>query len=65
MDNISNKTFKNKKNGQLYVVMHLAVECTNARCGNAFVVVYKHISNEDIIFARDFEEFIEKFEVVP
>jgi len=53
-------TWRNKKNGKLYHVLHHAVDCTNARDGQA-VVVYCPDDRPDFICVREKAEFEAKF----
>jgi voltage-gated potassium channel len=56
--------YRNKKNGQLYHVIHRAQDCTNARDGTP-VVVYAPVDNPSgLTFVRDQAEFDVKFEPV-
>lgn len=56
-------TWRNKKNGKLYRLLHHAVDCTNARDGLA-VVVYCPEENPDLISVREKSEFEAKFDKV-
>lgn len=53
-------TWRNKKNGKLYRVLHHAVDCTNARDGQA-VIVYCPDDRPDFICVREKAEFEAKF----
>jgi hypothetical protein len=51
---------KHIKTGDIYTVLHSALDATNHREGNQVVVYTKN----DIIFVRDLIEFIAKFEIL-
>lgn len=52
--------WRNRKNGKLYRVLHHAVDCTNARDGQA-VIVYCPDDRADFICVREKDEFEAKF----
>jgi len=52
--------WRNKKNGNLYRVLHHAVDCTNVRDGQA-VIVYCPDDRPDFICVREKVEFEAKF----
>lgn len=52
--------WRNRKNGKLYRVLHHAVDCTNARDGQA-VIVYCPDDRPDFICVREKDEFEAKF----
>ena len=55
------KQYRNKKNGNIYLVLALdGIDCTNERDGLK-VVIY---TNGELYFTREYEEFIAKFEPV-
>ena len=55
------KQYRNKKNGNIYLVLTLdGIDCTNERDGLK-VVIY---TNGELYFTREYEEFIAKFEPV-
>ena len=54
------KVFKNKKNGNNYLILHEARDCTNSRDG-ARILVYCPVENNSRIYVRDEAEFYEKF----
>lgn len=55
------KQFRNKKNGNIYLVITLdGIDCTNERDGLR-VVVY---TNGELYFTREYGEFMAKFEAV-
>lgn len=60
MVNMNNTTYKNNKNGNLYRVLHVATDRTNAREG-AKVIVYSPVDDPSEIAVRDESEFYEKF----
>lgn len=54
--------YKHKKSGDLYYLIFIAEDCTNARAGeNVQVAVYRK-ENDTKVYCRDYEEFIKKFE---
>jgi len=53
-------TWRNIKNGNLYRVLHHAVDCTNARDGQD-VIVYCPDDRPDFICVREKAEFEAKF----
>jgi hypothetical protein len=56
--------FRNKKNGEVYELLHTAVDCTNKGASREFIV-YKHKGTDHSrIFVREAEEFYLKFEEV-
>jgi len=56
-------TYRNRKNGKRYRLLHHAVDCTNARDGRP-VVVYCPEDRPDFVCTRDREEFEIKFEPI-
>ena len=55
------KQFRNKKNGNIYLVITLdGIDCTNERDGLR-VVIY---TNGELYFTREYEEFMAKFEAI-
>lgn len=53
------KTAVHKKTGNIYFVLDDSVlDCTNSRDGNRVVLYYR----EGKTFARDYTEFVEKFD---
>ena len=55
------KQYRNKKNGNIYLVLTLdGIDCTNERDGLR-VVIY---TNGELYFTREYEEFMTKFEPV-
>ena len=57
------ETYRNKKNKRLYWVQKICKDATNSREGNV-IVVYYDVENENPWYARDLEEFKEKFEAI-
>lgn len=57
--------FRNRKNGELYCVLHRATDATNARDGTA-VVVYRRadLGPDAPVYVRDEAEFEVKFEAI-
>lgn len=60
MVNMNNRVYKNNKNGNLYQLLHVATDRTNAREG-AKVIVYSPLDDRSEIAVRDEAEFHEKF----
>lgn len=58
--------FKNKKNGELYVLFKIAINCTNSGKQEKIAVYRRDFlgTNEEDWFIRDLKEFYEKFEEV-
>ena len=61
------KLYRHIKSGDIYELLHEAIECTNDRTKNSSfkpsVAVYRHHnSNSETIFVRDLDEFVVKFE---
>lgn len=55
------KQYRNKKNGNIYLVLTLdGIDCTNERDGLR-VVIY---TNGELYFTREYEEFVSKFEAI-
>lgn len=55
------KQYRNKKNGNIYLVITLdGIDCTNERDGLR-VVIY---TNGELYFTREYSEFMAKFEAV-
>ena len=55
------KQYRNKKNGNIYLVITLdGIDCTNERDGLR-VVIY---TNRELYFTREYGEFMAKFEAV-
>ena len=54
-------TYRNIKNGGVYGIISLAIDCTNSRDGNK-VVVYHSLESPVQFYVRDLEEFKQKFE---
>jgi hypothetical protein len=55
-------TYKNKKTGNLYRYLAMAVNATNTNDGE-LMVVYCPCDNEHSIYVRNEAEFYEKFEL--
>lgn len=55
--------YRNKKNGNLYDLEGVAIDCTNERDG-VRVYIYSSVSNPEMKFVRECNEFLEKFEVI-
>ena len=55
-----NDWYKNNKNGNIYRIIHVAIECTNSRDGET-TIVYTLVSNSHLVFTRESQEFKEKF----
>lgn len=55
--------YKHLKTGNLYRVLHLALDCTNSRDGTS-VIIYCPADNRDAIYVREVKEFEAKFERV-
>jgi hypothetical protein len=53
--------YRNKKNGNVYLRRHDAIDCTNSRDGTP-VVVYAPEARPDELFVREMAEFLVKFE---
>lgn len=56
-------TYRNKKNGYLYIIECSAIDVTNNRSGE-MVYVYYPISDPTAKYVREVSEFLEKFEYV-
>nr|DAS70794.1 MAG TPA: hypothetical protein [Caudoviricetes sp.] len=55
------KQYRNKKNGNIYLVLTLdGIDCTNERDGLK-VVIY---TNGELYFTREYSEFMAKFEAI-
>lgn len=54
--------YRNKKNGNLYDLKGVAIDCTNERDGTK-VYIYSSVSNPEMKFVREEKEFLEKFEI--
>lgn len=58
---LKNKIFINKKNKKEYLVTGLGLDVTENK--DVFVVIYIGLyGKENIVFIRDYSEFLEKFE---
>jgi len=57
------EVWKNKKNGELYIVLHNAVDCTNERDGKHAIVYVRFpvVDAQADVYVRDEEEFVAKF----
>lgn len=57
--------YRHLKTGNLYELMHIAIDATNARNGT-LIAIYRpyHVELHSKIYVRDWIEFIEKFEEV-
>lgn len=53
--------YRNIKTGIVYIVLHFAIDVTNTGKGN-MMVIYFNPEEPGIIYAREREEFYEKFE---
>lgn len=56
--------FRHEKTGHKYVRLGVATNCTNAQDGQK-MVLYKRADTDGPIFAREFNEFYEKFTMIP
>lgn len=59
----SSKKYRNLKNGNAYVVLGYATDCTNERDGTNVVIYYPE-NNRDILYVREEKEFLIKFEEI-
>lgn len=55
--------YRNKYNGALYRHLGIATDKSHMR-NNLLVDIYCHENNENAIFVREHDEFLEKFELV-
>lgn len=71
---MANRVFRHNKSGEVYELVGLAIECTNARVGynnldyaigkpeEGAVAVYRlYSTGTSPLFVRDYGEFLEKF----
>ena len=58
----STEKYKNKKTGHTYIVLREVIDATNSREGQT-ITLYTH-PTELRMYARDTDEFLEKFEKV-
>jgi Protein of unknown function (DUF1653). len=55
--------YKHIKTGNLYKILHQAIDCTNSRDGTK-VIIYSKVGEEEKVYVRDEKEWEEKFESV-
>ena len=55
-----NTKYRNIKNGNVYIVINQAIDCTNVRDGTEVMVYYPE-NNKDLLCVRDKKEFLVKF----
>ena len=58
-----NSTYKNKKNGNMYIVLNHAIDCTNERDGTDVIIYYPE-NNKEFLCVRERNEFLAKFEEI-
>jgi len=56
----NSKRYRNLKNGNVYVVLGHAIDCTNERDGTNVVIYYPE-NNRDILYVREEKKFLIKF----
>lgn len=59
----SGEIYKNKKNGNLYQVDGLGINCTNAQDGQEMVLYHPMETGAPYGFCREISEFKEKFDL--
>ena len=52
--------YKNIKNGNIYKIINLAIDATNARCGQK-MVIYCASNFLNSLYVREYAEFLIKF----
>jgi hypothetical protein len=60
---MNNKRYRNKKNGNVYIVLNHAIDCTNERDGTKVVIYYPE-NNRDFLCVREENEFLIKFDEI-
>lgn len=58
----SAEKYKNKKTGQIYILLREIVDATNSREGKTVVLYIEPVQHR--MYVRDTDEFLEKFEVI-
>ena len=58
-----NTKYRNKKNGNIYIVFNYAIDCTNERDGTNVIIYYPE-NNKDFLCVREKNEFLVKFEKI-
>ena len=54
-------TYRNKKHKALYKCVAVIIDTTNERSGKR-IVIYHPTNNDQEVFGRELEEFMQKFE---
>ena len=55
-----NSKYRNIKNGNVYIVMNKAIDCTNERDGTEVIIYYPE-NKKEFLCVREKKEFLLKF----